>query len=116
MNEHGKRKWLLDLAADKVLGSRQDDHGSPADSFELIAKYWAIHLDTTVTAGDVAIMMTLLKLARLRGNPDHFDSAIDAAGYMACFVETRPGLNDNSDPDVMLLAYAYSEQKDDVED
>jgi hypothetical protein len=32
---------------------------------------------------DVAMMMTLFKIARIKGNPDHIDSYIDAAGYLA---------------------------------
>lgn len=89
MGKVNGRGWVLDEARNAVLGERQDAHGNPEDTFDLIAKYWGVHLDTTITPGDVAIMMTLLKLARLRGNPDHLDSAVDAAGYMACFAETR---------------------------
>ena len=33
---------------------------------------------------DVAAMMALLKIARLMSNPEHVDSWIDGAGYLAC--------------------------------
>ena len=33
---------------------------------------------------DVAAMMALLKIARASVNPEHVDSWIDGAGYMAC--------------------------------
>jgi hypothetical protein len=29
-------------------------------------------------------MMTLLKLARIKANPDNMDSWIDGCGYLAC--------------------------------
>jgi hypothetical protein len=111
------RSWVLDEARNAVLGTRQDAHGNPEDTFDLIAKYWAVHLDTVITPGDVAIMMTLLKLARLRGNPDHMDSAVDAVGYMACFAETRKPVRidiawesgeqdvDQGDPDTRVASY-----------
>jgi len=31
--------------------------------------------------------MTLLKVARIRGNPNHADNFVDGAGYMACAAE-----------------------------
>ena len=37
----------------------------------------------TVNGFDIAIMMTLFKIARIKGNPDHVDSYVDAAGYLA---------------------------------
>jgi hypothetical protein len=32
---------------------------------------------------DIAMMLTLFKIARIKGNPDHVDSYVDAAGYLA---------------------------------
>jgi len=32
----------------------------------------------------VGIMMALLKIARLKGNPYHQDNYVDGAGYLAC--------------------------------
>jgi len=37
---------------------------------------------------DVALMMALLKIARLKGNPIHGDSWVDLAGYAACGAES----------------------------
>jgi hypothetical protein len=37
-----------------------------------------------VDATDVAVMMNLLKVARIKSNPKHPDNWIDACGYMAC--------------------------------
>ena len=33
---------------------------------------------------DVAVMMTLLKLARIKSNPRHQDNWVDGCGYLAC--------------------------------
>ena len=51
---------------------------------EEIAKYWSTHLGVPVTALDVSVMMTLLKLARIKNGNDNLDNYIDGAGYLAC--------------------------------
>ena len=56
------------------------------DNFRTIADLWTAYLgfDLIITDRDVAAMMTLLKIARLKSNPDNADNWIDACGYMAC--------------------------------
>jgi|TARA_R110000796_G_scaffold101726_2_gene210477 hypothetical protein len=55
------------------------------DNFSTIATYWSTHLGTPVTPVDVSVMMTLLKLARIKnGQSNHLDNYIDGAGYLAC--------------------------------
>ena len=85
------RGQILDTAKAYVTKDRADTHGDAESNFNLIALYWSAHLDTIVTAHDVAVMMTLLKLARARGNPSHVDNAIDAAGYSALAGEIGTG-------------------------
>jgi hypothetical protein len=41
-------------------------------------------LDANITAHDVAVMMTLLKLARIKSNHANPDNWVDGCGYMAC--------------------------------
>lgn len=78
---------LLD-ALHVINGERQDKYGNPEDSFAVIADYWTAYLDhhyrsnLTVTAQDVAIMMALLKIARITTGTATKDSYIDAAGYI----------------------------------
>ena len=43
-----------------------------------------MHLGTPVKAHDVAVMMALLKVARIKQNPQHIDNWVDGAGYFAC--------------------------------
>jgi hypothetical protein len=82
-----KRAEILDEAKECVMVDRAADHGDLEDNFVLIARYWSNHLDAQITPADVGIMMTLLKIARMKGNPNHKDNYRDGAGYMACAYE-----------------------------
>ena len=78
------RVSILEHASDIITNDRAQTHGQDAeDSFGRIAAYWSAHLDHPVSATDVCAMMTLLKLARISGNPKHLDSWVDACGYAA---------------------------------
>jgi hypothetical protein len=78
------RAEILDTAKAYVTKDRDATHGDAEKNFDLIAMYWSAHLDAYVGPGDVAIMMTLLKLARAKANPAHADNWIDGCGYLAC--------------------------------
>ena len=87
------RKEILAAAEKCVCGDREQEYGIPENSFRLIAEFWHTYLSAKcVAAGvhvqlepeDVAAMMALLKIARASANPEHIDSWIDGAGYMAC--------------------------------
>jgi hypothetical protein len=79
------RADILDTAKDYVTKDRAADHGDMEDNFLTIAAYWNTHLGIhLIGPQDVAVMMTLLKLARIRQNEKHIDNWIDACGYMAC--------------------------------
>ena len=75
---------LLDIAKTYITKDRQADHGDAEDNFSRIAQYWSVHLGTPVKAHDVAVMMALLKVARIKQNPNHIDNWVDGAGYFAC--------------------------------
>jgi len=78
------RQGILDTARSHVSKDRESTSESPEDSFGVIAEYWETHLGHPVKATDVAIMMALLKVARLRTTPTSLDSWVDLAGYAAC--------------------------------
>ena len=78
------RAEILDTAKTYVTKDRAQTHGDAERNFSLIATYWAAHLDCAVTATDVAVMMTLFKLARAKGNPGNSENWVDGAGYLAC--------------------------------
>jgi len=75
---------VLDTAKQYVTKDRAADHGDMEDNFQRIAEFWSVHLDQLIDAHDVAVMMTLLKVARIKSNPYHMDNFIDGAGYLAC--------------------------------
>ena len=77
------RERILDTARVLITGDRQDDYGSARDNFARIGKLWEQVLGTPVTPGQVGLCMALVKVARLVNSPDHADSFIDAAGYIA---------------------------------
>ena len=80
------RQRVLREAEKCVCGQREQDYGTPEDSFEMIGNLWTVYLDyaTKIDAHDVAAMMALLKIARIAKSPDHMDSWCDLAGYASC--------------------------------
>lgn len=78
------RAEILDTAKAYVTKDRAADHGDMEDNFATIAAFWSTYLNTPVNAHDVAAMMNLLKVARIRQNPGHDDNWVDGAGYLAC--------------------------------
>lgn len=98
--ENAKRKLtradILRAAEKCVCGQRETDYGTPEDNFKAIAELWNVYLDrisvgkygnTTVDEKDVAVMMALLKIARIARGGGKADSWIDLAGYAACGAE-----------------------------
>lgn len=78
-----KREEILTKAKEIVTGEREEQYGSPEDNFSLISEFWSDYLGVDIVAEDVAAMMILMKLARIRGGGS-LDSWIDIAGYAAC--------------------------------
>jgi hypothetical protein len=89
-----RREECLDIARKIIVGDREEQYSGPEDSFTQIARYWEVYLERKVGQvidlgpDDVAVMMCLLKLARLStGGTAQPDTWIDAAGYAACGYE-----------------------------
>ncbi len=80
---HTTRDCIIQEAANLISGDREIDHGDAYDCFGLISTYWTAHLDTNITRADVAVMMTLLKLARSKSGKRNKDNYVDAVGYSA---------------------------------
>jgi|TARA_R110000751_G_scaffold199038_1_gene303795 hypothetical protein len=90
-SEGFSRGQILDTAKLYVTKDRAADHGDMKNNFSRTAGYWATYLAHPVSATDVAVMMTLLKIARINFNPKHPDNWVDGAGYMACGGELAGG-------------------------
>lgn len=98
-SEDVKRKLtradILHAAEKCVCGQREQDYGTPEDNFKTIAELWEAYLNKACTRGvnvrveakDVAMMMALLKIARIAAGGGKADSWIDLAGYAACGAE-----------------------------
>lgn len=85
-----KRAEILEAARVCVCGEREQDYGTPENSFGLIRQLWTAYMGTLFTAKDVAIMLALLKVARIKYD-DKADSFVDLAGYAACAGEIATG-------------------------
>lgn len=83
------RPDTLDMAKQYVTADRQADHGKPEDTFKRIAYLWNSYLGGNVGIQDydVAAMLALLKIARIRANHLHEDNWVDLAGYASCGAE-----------------------------
>ncbi|CAB4166149.1 hypothetical protein UFOVP847_13 [uncultured Caudovirales phage] len=75
---------LLDQAKELVTKDRNQTHGEAENNFALVAAYWSVHLGQTIDATDVAILMTMFKLARAKHNRSNPENWIDGIGYLAC--------------------------------
>lgn len=94
---------MLLKAAELVGGQRATDYGDKYVNHRRIADLWNIWFKETragdnalsecqeVVAYDVAMMMLLLKIARLMHSPGHQDSHIDIAGYASILEEISNG-------------------------
>lgn len=88
------RSDILDQAKKCVCGQREQDYGTPESNFQLIADLWTDYLYPTlgypkkdaygIKSEDVAMMMALMKIARIRNGGGSGDSFVDLAGYAAC--------------------------------
>ena len=86
-----------------ICREREDIHGAPENTHALIAEYWSVYLSgdmgkpVLIDAADVAIMMTLFKIARMQVNPNHSDNIVDGIGYLAIAGEIIDGVVGNDE-------------------
>ena len=117
---------ILDQAKKCVCGQREQDYGTPESNFQLIADLWNGYLGFTsyvleleeylmdlkdkgididinvpepkaIFPEDVAMMMALLKIARIKNGGGSGDSFVDLAGYAACGGEIWAGEKKSKD-------------------
>lgn len=79
-----KRKEILQQAEKCVNGQREQDYGTPEQNFQIIADLWSAYKGVAISPVDVAMMMSLLKIARIKSGSGTGDSFVDLAGYAAC--------------------------------
>lgn len=75
-----------------IYGDREKTYGKPSKNLDAISKMWNAYLvsagiieegGSCITPKDVAVMMILLKAARLANDITHRDSVVDICGYAA---------------------------------
>ena len=110
------RKECLDEAAECVLQDRNSAYGGPENSFGVIANFWSVYLGRKVYPADVAMMMALLKIARIKGNHGYADGYIDLAGYAACGAECASGKPAPEQPDELMVLWKHKPKAEGVEE
>lgn len=109
-----KAAEMLSATAELVSGQRAEDYGDKRVNHKRIAKLWdmwieerqglweeslndfiqpieGMKLQKLFSPYDVAMMMLLVKVARLMNSPGHQDSHIDIAGYASILEEIANG-------------------------
>ena len=94
------RELILEAATHAVLSERNRQYGDPEENFTTIVGLWNIYLERRYTEleesvkdynlqpHDVAVLMILIKVARIAVTPAEMDHWIDLAGYAATGGET----------------------------
>jgi hypothetical protein len=87
------RGKILSEASRLTHGDRNKNYGDPFTNHQRISALWSVFLETEITPESAAIMLALVKVARLIESPDHLDSFIDGAAYfsIAGEIATRKG-------------------------
>jgi|TARA_R110000823_G_C15594717_1_gene464660 hypothetical protein len=76
--------------ANRLVGTdREKDYGDKVENHSNIARLWSAYLEIEIEAHDVAIMMTLLKIARTKLGKVSKDTYIDMAAYGAIAGEIK---------------------------
>lgn len=78
-----KRDEVLKEAKKCICGQREQDYGQPENNFSDIARLWTVYKGVYFSKKDVAIMMCLLKIARIKNGGGSGDSFVDLCGYAA---------------------------------
>jgi len=86
-----KRAEIIAEVTKCVTAERNGAYGEPEDNFKAIADFWNVYLtargvvaENELNATDIAIMMGLLKIARVATGEAKLDNFIDLAGYAVC--------------------------------
>ena len=89
-NDVNDRQRVLALALDAVTRDRNADYGEPEDNFADIARLWNAYKGPGIpfSPTDVAVLMILVKIARISTSPMKEDHWVDIAGYAACGYQT----------------------------
>jgi hypothetical protein len=92
-NNNEKTMSVLQEAHKIIYGDREKTYGHPDKNLRTISKMWNAYISATnereLNAKDVAVLMILLKTARLANDPNNRDSIVDICGYAALIERCR---------------------------
>ena len=81
------KETVLSEANRIIYGDREKTYGHPAKNLKVIAEMWNAYIGDQICfcfqPKDVAVMMILLKTARLANDINHRNSIVDICGYAA---------------------------------
>ncbi len=78
------RSEILHEAEKCICVDRNLQYGDPLENFQVIGGLWSAYLGKAITPHDVAVMMALYKIGRIRTALEvKADNYIDSAGYIA---------------------------------
>ncbi len=78
------RTEILAAAEKCVCGDREQEYGSPENNFKTISELWSTYYGLPFAPADVAVMLALVKIARIASGHAKADNWVDLAGYAAC--------------------------------
>jgi hypothetical protein len=85
------RAKFLQQVEELICNERNKSYGEPYKNMDTTAKIMQAYLGNrtgdSIAASDVAIFGVILKLGRLAKDPEHLDSLLDIAGYIAIAYE-----------------------------
>lgn len=90
---------ILLRASNLVSVDRQKDHGDKLENHINIAKLWSAYLDIDILPEDVALLMSLLKIARTKLGRFNIDDFEDGSAYMAIAGELKSQRKDTNGND-----------------
>ena len=85
------RADIIAEVAKCVSVERNSSYGEPEDNFRAIAEFWNVYLTSRgvemkqpLNPSDIAVMMGLVKIARIATGEAKIDNFVDLAGYAVC--------------------------------
>jgi len=92
------RKECLNAAIKCVCSDRDQQYGAPLTNFAKISELWSVYKGVKFDTKDVAVMMTLVKIARISSGQAKSDNWIDGCGYLSigCELENEENVGTTS--------------------
>lgn len=84
------------LDAVDTLTQRGIVYGPPTENLTRTAQIWSGVLGFEVTPIQVCLCMIGVKMARLVESPEHYDGALDIAGWAACLRDCQKPQEDHT--------------------